>query len=169
MGLDIAAYKGIKFLYPIDLDLFDGWDRPKGEVAIAPVHFRERMGSLKDGVYSYAEVNTDRIGSYGYYNVFRNALSELALEAPADTVWANRKEYEDQPFFELINFSDAEGILGPEVCMELHADFESWDSDADSRWWDELDSHLYNDFIETYRQLASAVCFAAGDGFVSFR
>ena len=56
------------------------------------------------------------------------------------TIWENEEAYEGLPFFELINFSDCEGILGAPVCAKLAADFAKYQERANTshdEWWRE--------------------------------
>lgn len=61
--------------------------------------------------------------SYGGYNRWREHLSEAALGVTPQEVWKDPDAYRDRPFFELINFADNEGTIGPEAAADLLADF----------------------------------------------
>ena len=71
------------------------------------------------------ETDSSRICSmsYGRYNVWREHLSRSVLGATPHEVWADPDAYADRPFFELINFADNEGTIGPVSAGDLLADF----------------------------------------------
>ena len=64
-----------------------------------------------------------RAGSYSTYSQFRQVLSKAILGCSPETVWLKEEEMKDAPFFELINFSDCDGYMGPEVAEKLYNDF----------------------------------------------
>tara|TARA_A100001037_G_scaffold79513_1_gene71528 strand:+ start:20921 stop:21415 length:495 start_codon:yes stop_codon:yes gene_type:complete len=64
-----------------------------------------------------------RAGSYSSYGQFRQILSKSILGCSAEVVWMKEKEYKGSAFFELINFSDCEGYIGPETSEKLYMDF----------------------------------------------
>lgn len=102
-------------------------------------------------------------GSYGGYNRWREELSKAALGVPPERVWANPGAYTDKPFYELINFSDCEGVIGPEVSAKLSHDFQEHRDDvratmaAEADWW-----------AEKYDKWQQAFELASGDGLVCF-
>ena len=111
MGLDIVAYQGLtktdaeenihvshnEFGYNSDLQT--GWYDCEGE----SFHFRA--------------------GSYSGYNSWRRALCE-AIHGVSDVeFWKDEENFIGQPFYELINFSDCEGQIGPKVAEKLYQDF----------------------------------------------
>ena len=113
MGLDIVAYQGLtktdaeenihvshnEFGYNSDLQT--GWYDCEGE----SFHFRA--------------------GSYSGYNSWRRALCE-AIHGVSDVeFWKDAENFIGQPFYELINFSDCEGQIGPKVSEKLFQDFEN--------------------------------------------
>jgi len=64
-----------------------------------------------------------RAGSYGGYNDFRERLSRYALGVPPQSVWSDPAAWRDRPFYELVNFADNEGTIGPAAAADLAADF----------------------------------------------
>jgi len=64
-----------------------------------------------------------RAGSYSGYNKWRDELARRALDLPAATVWEDPSRFVEAPFFELINFSDCEGTIGPDAASDLATDF----------------------------------------------
>lgn len=101
-----------------------------------------------------------RAGSYGGYNSWRNDLAQFALQVDAGVVWQDPLGYQDKPFFELINFSDCEGTIGPEAAADLLKDFY----DHRERYaanHDEYDVAKYNHWLE-------ACEYAAAGGLIVF-
>jgi hypothetical protein len=101
------------------------------------------------------------VGSYSSYGTFRRELSETFLNSPPEKVWSNPKSYEGQPFYELIDFSDCEGVLGTEVCAKLHKDFvegrEKFVEEVQSDW-----------SVERYDSWTKALEIAKEDGVIIF-
>lgn len=140
MGLDITAYGSVDFSRrweppagsdeDAEPDDYDNWVR----VYVNP-HFPERAPGIETGHYWAAgsESFGFRAGSYSGYGTGRARLKEWA-----QTLWTPIEQLaEDRlyPFYELINFSDCEGVLGPEVCAVLARDFEiDHPHSGGSRW-----------------------------------
>lgn len=110
-----------------------------------------------------------RAGSYSGYNWWREQLCELALECEPSEVWEDPEVYEGQPFVELINFSDAEGAIGPKTSAKLAADFRAHEPRV-AAWAEEHivegDNRAY--FIELFGEWKRAFELAAEDGFLLF-
>lgn len=121
MGLDIRVATSI-------LEITDKDRIVEGDYYLHVLHDHpemERASDIKEGYYDLTgESFSFRAGSYSGYNFFRNLLSEAILGVPAKMVWERTEFYEKKPFFELINFSDCEGCMGPEVSKKLYNDFE---------------------------------------------
>jgi hypothetical protein len=72
---------------------------------------------------------------YEGYGKWREALAGAALGVDIGGVWANPDAWADQPFYELLNFADNEGVIGPDAAFDLLSDFggcypkapEGWD------------------------------------------
>jgi|TARA_B110000914_G_C15451442_1_gene441137 hypothetical protein len=65
-----------------------------------------------------------RVGSYSYYGNWRKLLAlAIGFEHIGD-IWKLGPYNEDIPFIELLDFSDADGNLGPTVSNKLYNDFE---------------------------------------------
>ena len=66
-----------------------------------------------------------RVGSYSYYSYWRKLLAlSIGFENIGD-IWQLGPYNEEIPFIELIDFSDADGMIGPNVSEKLYNDFES--------------------------------------------
>ena len=167
MGLDVTAYKNAKRLNEFTAD---EWGEPKDidSVQAYIADFKERAGNITDGYYTYDDSYGFRAGSYSGYNNWRDELARLAgyqntkydehgyeRESHAAGAW----KLDGGPFWELINFSDCEGILGTEVCKKLLADFIEYDEKAKS-----FDSYFY----ERYKEWTEGMKYAADNGFFDF-
>jgi len=71
------------------------------------------------------EASSFRAGPYSYYNKFRDALCYAIHGISAQEFWLNSNAYLGKPFYELIDFSDCEGVFGPQACYKLHGDFNT--------------------------------------------
>lgn len=104
-------------------------------------------------------------GSYGGYNAWRDRLARVHLGVSARTVWRDPEAYRDRPFYELINFADNEGFIGPEAAADLLLDFEAgrdrWMVATDDDVVDHDDRRKYDEWTKAFRT-------AAGHGLVRF-
>lgn len=178
MGLDITAYRQLR-----ELDvLFDEGGNPIDPQTresiddyfkvYANQDFPGREQGLKDrGIYAYAEVKHVFSRSYGGYNRWREILAKLA-GYPADEfeMWGVREhshaaaawngKVTEGPFYELVNFADNGGVIGPVVAAKLLHDFVEFDARAS-----EITEH---DFYEGYCEIRSGLELAADDGALHF-
>jgi len=136
MGLDISAYSNIVLIDPDTKDGADYYEKYWGKTDFETLYIREGFftrddihhepwaNGLQAGVY---RVDGDsmglRAGSYSGYNHWRAMLCKSALGFEPRVIWDNPDHFKDEPFFYLINFSDCEGIIGPEVAKKLAKDF----------------------------------------------
>lgn len=107
-----------------------------------------------------------RAGSYTGYGAFRERLAELVGTTPS-AVWAASEPLVDLPFYELINFADNEGVIGPDAAKDLLADFREY---QDS-WRDEiiaLGPHGQDYYHRQYENWIRAFELAADGGLVCF-
>jgi hypothetical protein len=170
MGLDIVYYKNAKLAKEgqgVDSDGFqlDGfvtpWDNPS---------FPGRSEGVECGkTYVASEGQHFGAGSYGGYNNWREELARVAgyplidrerygenLPSCAASAW----QATEGPFWELINFSDCEGTIGPVVSAKLAQDFANWQQDADGS--------PQPGFQRTYANFRKAFEQASDNGFVRF-
>ena len=186
MGLDISYYSDLKVVGPktgedVDYDYdVQVWNEES---------FEYQLGSLKrDHIYDVTTISkygSFRAGSYGGYNQWRNELSKMAGYRDANEVWNDktfdsfkscnpRKDKLDsingigvkrvKPFYELINFSDTEGTIGPEVSRKLYEDFIKFDKQA-KEYANEND---YDWFYNLYQEWTNAFKIASQNGAVLF-
>lgn len=174
MGLDITAYRQIKLAPNAKLDSdgnpedYDNFMR-----VYANCVYPERAAGLVDrGVYT---IGTDTVaflaGSYSGYNAWREELAQLAGYPATPHTSCNHTQMlhgagawaaTEGPFWELINFSDCEGAIGPTVSAKLAHDFAEWDDRAKAK--DGAESRFYS----LYTQWRAAFEMAADSGLVDF-
>lgn len=163
MGLDIRAYSQLKDTgRPFD------WDTDEGEAYIPYNHpdFATRCVEFTPGNAFECEGDLHAcVGAYSYYGAWREQLAKLAGYSPlveglrpySEGAWAAT----EGPFWELIDFTDCDGVLGTAVCQKLAKDFAAYEESA-RRLGDE-------DFLYTYLQFKAAVELASDGGAVVFR
>ena len=125
MGLDMRAYENAELvpekLLPEDED--ERYD------SFAHVwlngNFPAEIGLVGGWYKTSGESFSWRAGSYSGYNQFRRMLAEMFDDRTDEDYW-----YEDAdptwPFFELINYSDCEGAMGPQAIQNVGADFTEY-------------------------------------------
>lgn len=96
-------------------------------------------------------------GTYGGYNTWRNHLSLMATRYEAKRIWNVRDLVETRalPFYELIDFSDAEGVIGSFAAKELVVDFAMYQTLADAQ---------ADEYFRTRYTLWRKACDLAADG-----
>jgi len=175
MGVDVYAYSNLKKLdcdvdsdgEPVDveLDYFKPYINPD---------FPGRCDNLDNGaIYGYDDYDNFVSMSYGRYNSWRENLAKLAGYEAIDyddgfmgtsiikkLHSAGAWNSESGPFWELINFSDCEGVIGCEVSKKLLEDFKQYQDKAVSTG-DEW-------FIKHYNKFREAFEVASNNGAVSF-
>jgi hypothetical protein len=169
-GLDVTAFERLTLVPSPKLGK-NGEPIAEDQVRLAPVDHVERFAGLKAGaVYRYGQVFGFRAGSYSGYNEWRNELAKLAgyqqtpfksfdgkTELRYDaTVWKIKKG----PFWELIDFSDAEGVIGPAACKRVHQDFLQYQAAAAG--------HPDKYFRSSYEEWMKAFAMCANDGAIVF-
>lgn len=129
MGLDITAFRKLKPApdakidgdgYPEDSDAHYNIRRELAE--FTEKEFPGRTRGLVVGVCTFGEYHAFPAGSYGGYNEWRDHLAQMAHGITAKDIW-DLPPRPDFAFRELIDFSDCEGIIGPEVAAKLAKDF----------------------------------------------
>lgn len=162
MGLDIRAYSQLKDTgRPFD------WAVDKENAYIPHNHqdFATRCVEFTPGnAFEYEYGLRAYIGACSDYGVWREKLAKLAGYSPLTEghrpysagAWAAT----EGPFWELIDFTDCDGVLGTAVCQKLAKDFAAYEVSA-RRLGDE-------DFLCTYLQFKAAVEWASDGGAVVF-
>lgn len=175
MGLDITAYRNAILLpeHERNDDCYEEhvlafaygcFPRSFRGLADADVTFEfGRGGEPFVGGRCYDVSDSESIGfhggSYTGYNRLRDALSQTFLGVDAGTVARQPEQYVDEPFFELINFADNEGCIGPEAAADLLVDFE-----AGRQQWEAE----HPDLLGWYDEWITACRLAADNGLIKF-
>lgn len=118
-------------------------------------------GGFFQGAYAYTDASADfswRGGSYRGHSIFRGQLAQVAGYTPSGA-WEGPGDYAALPFFELIEFSDCEGTIGPEAAADLLADFRAYEKDF---------AAAYPDSVDLYQNWMKGLSLAADDGLVIF-
>lgn len=157
MGLDITAYKDAEHQHG---DSPSEEDYDLGRFWVYGGEFPERLDGMPEGTYSGVAVTGFRAGSYSGYNYFRERLSMIGLDAMPEEVWAHPATYQGKPFFELVQFSDCEGAIGPKSSAKLADDFDLYRERAMKE--------LPSGWTEAYDLWRFAFRAVAGNGFVIF-
>lgn len=178
MGIDITAYRKINLCScPFNLDedgeptCDDGyeWVSDKARLYLND-SFPGRADEITDGGY-YSHEDADHCLSMGYigYGAFRLQLAKLA-GYPVATEGSRTGEdvgawlADGGPFWEIINFSDCEGVIGAKVAAKLANDFADFQVAADAciaQWGPRKFSEIYN-------RLRAGVEMAADGGALKF-
>lgn len=170
MGLDISAYRKAT---PINLEADE--DGEPLDPAMRKAYYNDDLTRLYDlrevyqdvfsaqadglepGFYLFEESMGFRAGSYGSYNMWRRALAEVGGYTAED---AHDGKVLAGPFFELVNFSDCEGTIGPKTSAKLLNDFVLLKERAESM--------MSNYDFQKYEDWTQAFTMASDGGFVSF-
>lgn len=174
MGLDIVAYS--KLEYERDervAEVMESMFSPQGEVIIQIFEESERPRcmDLKVGKWHRSDETDEhhfRAGAYSSYNRFRTVLSDAILGVTSETVWENEDDFENSPFYELINFSDCDGVFGPHDSEKLHNDFvthrEMFEKYLKSQF-EKFDREYY---ITTYDNFTKGFALSSQNGILVF-
>lgn len=163
MGLDITAYEIIERLDPQPSD--DGNYGEGDRYFYVERHKRAR--GMQSGYYrTSGRFYNFRAGSYHGYNAWRAELSQMTLGCSPNIVWNSPKTFAGKPFVELIDFSDCEGTIGPEVSAKLARDFDKHETLA--RTFASKSSEDGDLFLAKYYDWQKAFHLAADHGAVSF-
>ncbi len=176
MGLDIIAYSKLEPKRDDRVaEVMDSLFIPQGEwvIEFQENEERPRCQDMKPGTWHMTDETKSmdfRAGAYSTYNTFRRILANAILGVTPETVWENEDDFENSPFYEIINFSDCEGAFGPCDSEKLHHDFVNHEKqfkeyiieemgkyDTDVEWY----SRIYDNFTEAFK-------LAADDGVLIF-
>jgi len=163
MGLDITACSKLTpYTGPVDDD-----GEPQTEADCFHVYcnpgFVGRADGLETGYYLAAASTDFRAGSYSGYNIWRDHLARMAGYGSDENAWKQT----GGPFWELIHFSDCEGVIGPQTSAKLAKDFQGWQERAEA-YADSIGAEESSWFLEKYTAWREAFELASDDGAVLF-
>lgn len=170
MGLDITWYRKLTVAAdvtrnedgePVDADgkyarhvhvFFDNPDFPGRALGIDCAAAFHAFASGAGPSWSY----------HGYHN-WRQQLAAVAGYNSANELWEGKVT--SGPFYELINFSDCEGVIGPIVAAKLAKDFEEFSAAAkEAHTAGQVDSY----WLAAFLLMKNAFEQAADSGAVKF-
>jgi len=158
MGLDIVAYEGLK--------------KVEAEENIQVSHDQFGYSSdLEKGWYDCDSSFHFRAGSYSSYNSWRRALCEAIHGVNDSEFWKDEENYIGQPFYELINFSDCEGQIGPKVAEKLYQDFTNPENEEKFLYYcnQNLETEMLREFyLENWEDFKKAFQMARHNGLVQW-
>ena len=160
MGLDITSYSNLKKGKETGESVYIG----KGPKHVARHEYNE--GWYEPTTFTVG--HHFRAGSYGGYNQFRGHLCAAVHGVECEEFWTN-EDYEGTPFYELIDFSDCEGVIGLEESKKLHAEF-MLHKGIFRRYLENTidDSEDRNYFMEKYDDWTKAFSISAQGGALIF-
>jgi hypothetical protein len=187
MGLDVSYYSKLKKCQRKEDDENDDEYDDYAVNTKYNGDFQYQLGSLK-GVYNLTESSVSghiSCGAYSSYNSWRNELAIMSGYGSAQNVWSDTdfnpclpyinlryrklkkinkenaigEQISIKPFYELINFSDCEGVIGPEISKKLYKDFVDFEQMAKN--CDDYFYRKYNEWKEAFRIASEggAICF----------
>lgn len=162
MGLDVTAFCRVQKVSDNDSD-----DEPRRIRLVMNPSFPGRDAGLDgDGIYSYMDAVDVLSRPYGAYNRWRETLAKLAGYPLTRRIDDDRASHAagcwdatSGPFYELIDFSDCEGSIGPVAAAKLAQDFAEWDERAKA---------LSSDFYSVYTKFRAGCDLAADGGAILF-
>lgn len=172
MGLDITAYKNVKFDLPAEnedddvitfSDYAESFQLQLGSLA---GHTVRRYTSECEEYEDYEDSYSFRAGSYGGYNTFRHWICQRANGVTAESVWASIDGgYSSEANFVfgyLINFSDCDGYICKEIAEILYHEFVN---NKDKVLGNTPEGAYYH---ELYLDWLNAFDYARHNGYVAF-
>lgn len=123
MGLDARFYAATTPVvhseaYPFDEECWDA------HLVVYVSDFPEQADGIKNRSCFVTEGRDAHINqTYSNYGRYRAWICKAMFGVECEQVWANPEEYRGRPFYSQINFSDAEGTLGPKTSMALAKDY----------------------------------------------
>ena len=153
MGLDICAYSNVRVS-----------DEKDGLIIYSSGFDQCNMKGLEYKSLTFNFHFYFFAASYRGYGTFRRMLCKIANKIEIEELWENedKEEYQNLPFFWLINFSDCEGYIGTRYCDIIYNDFLKYEelfmsiSDIDDYYKDK------------YRDFKNAFNIASDNGLVKF-
>lgn len=161
MGLDISVYERVELVTEVHaVEDSDGRICYEDKGHIKPYQegcFQHNNGGIEPSkcYISTGEETGFRAGSYGYYGEWRRQLCLTATGMEIEVLWDSPEKYFDQPFWNLINFSDCEGVIGPTICAKLAEEFRTHRENVRPQLDEEWGQPKYDEWQEAF-ELAAA-------------
>lgn len=179
MGLNIVSYQNLKPFkaeYDNEKDICinaeTGKEVPWQDYLIVSINpeFASQAVDLKEGYYLFDDKSRFSAGTYSGYNDWRESLAKLAgypfLNPDGDDARHGHSRAawlaEGGDFWELINFTDCDGIIGSKVSKKLFLDFSNNRNIENAK-------ALGSGFFQTYMLFKDAFSEALNNGAVVFQ
>ena len=171
MHLDITAYQSLKLIKTITNDNDDYINSQTGliEKNIVKIHSRynrwKQIYPLQvNATYRYQKEKYCLTISYTEYDLWRDRLAKVAGYPPVKSIDGERYDISafsanEGKFYELIHFTDCDGVIGQQAIQKLLIDFNRQNID---------DIEDIDNFKEKYSMIWDAFKFAKDDGLVQF-
>lgn len=171
MGLDIYAVSRAEKVDPCPVRKIAWCEREDHHVAyVADSRFVLSLRGLDAGMCYTPTVGSEQVrfsaGSYHGYNHWRATLSQTVNGLQPESVWHQADALAHLPFFELINFSDCEGTIGPEAAADLVQDFDDYSEIVREAQGEE---DPFARFVAQYDRWREAFLVASDGGMVVLR
>lgn len=125
MGLTITAYKNITVLPEEDANMFTEMGLSYIEVEVDTFAKRDLLHDYLDRRYKgVINISTSEegerfyMGTYSSFNNFKNSICEVLFGVNIDDF--RGIDYEHEPLYHFINFSDCEGCIGASMSGEIY-------------------------------------------------
>ena len=185
MGLDIVAYSKLEkepkkeIKEALDKMLSNRFG--KEVIEVIPGDSNPMAQDLTQGSWlatNETEEHHFRAGSYSTYNQFRDHLSNALLGVPPSSVWEDETSFEGKAGYEMINFSDCQGVIGWTEAGKLYNDLvanrekfrnylcEFYDVDPQSE--DDVETHMVDYMMDVYENFIIAFDYAKENGIVIY-
>ena len=146
MGVDIYALKlNRKLSDNIRDESEEIWDNDNIKVVFS-LNFSpiKHLVAITKGLYEAEYLDAPDFGmSYSSYNIFREAICNMAHKCNCEEIWCNIENWIGKPFIEFINFADNDGSFDYVIAEKLYKDFESH--------LDTAKSELHRDHFDSYK------------------
>lgn len=199
MGLNVEAYSKIELddnqASEVVTDASEVEPRADVDDSVVQLDIRPAFAErapevVSGGWYRYADTFSFNVGGYSWFGLFRDALSRF-IGAPSHPAFLENitRHKAEEPFFELLYFSDCDSTIGAGVCGKLARDFAEHEFsfrrriDALARLTlegmrddrggyglatDTSVSEIARDFVELYANFKRAFQIGADSGAVKF-
>ena len=143
--------------FPRAMDGLEGGHDPDLTLLIS-----QRFGYLGSRWYQASGAGPATHSSYGEHSAYRSALMTAYWGGTENFGWSGASYDPDKPFIDLIYFADNEGLLGPDACARLAADYAANDV--------ALLAVVAEDFyVRLHEQWRAAVNHSASGGCIRFQ
>ena len=170
MGLMVTGYSHLEYLVPQpQTEQQEEAASDGGAIHLYNANGYDRLSPQRAGWYQptadSVKVGLDA-GPYSEHNRWRGVLSDLQYGLMLGILWSREKQFEGQPFTELLFFGDNEGALGAVVCQKLADDFRDNRARLLAKVWSPGQPVL--EFFERYDEWAECLAVGAQQGGLYF-